>query len=88
MKVKVPVKQEVEVPIQRITPEQLLDRLKPYEEQYGLGSAEFFERFAAGTIEETRETVEWFILYEAYLDVNGQAASLDSRFNWWPSHRP
>lgn len=72
MKVKVPVKEEVEVPIQRITPEELLQRVKPYEEQYGLSSAEFLEKFKAGTIEETRETVEWFILYEAYLDVNGQ----------------
>jgi hypothetical protein len=69
MKVKVPVKVEVEVPIQRITSEELLQRVKPYEEQYGLSSAEFFEGFKAGTIEETRETVEWFLLYKAYLRV-------------------
>ncbi|MBI3949253.1 MAG: hypothetical protein HY314_02195 [Acidobacteria bacterium] len=73
MKVKVPVKQEVEVPIRRITPDELLQRLKPYEEQYGLSSAEFFEKFKAGTIEETRETVEWFIFYETYLRVMERA---------------
>jgi hypothetical protein len=67
MKVKVPVKQEVEVPIRKITPDELLQRVKPYEEQYGLSSAEFMERFKAGTIEETRETVEWWILYRTYL---------------------
>jgi hypothetical protein len=66
MKVKVPVKVEVEVPIQRITPAQLLERVKPFEEQYGLTSAEFLEQFKAGTIEETRETVEWYILCRTY----------------------
>jgi hypothetical protein len=69
MKVKVPVKEEVEIPIQRITPEELLQRLRPYEEQYGLSSAEFLEKFKAGAIEETRETVEWFIFYRMYLRV-------------------
>jgi len=72
MIVKVPVKEAVEVPIQRIMPDQLLQRLKPFEEQYGLSSSEFLEKFKAGTIEETRETVEWFILYETYLHVNGR----------------
>jgi hypothetical protein len=69
MKVKVPKKEEIQVPIQRITPDGLLERLKPFEQQYGLSSPEFFEKFKAGTIEETRETVDWFILYETYLRV-------------------
>ena len=72
MKVKVPKKEEVQVLIQRITPAELLQRLKPFEQQYGLSSPEFFEKFKAGTIEETRETVDWFILYETYLQIIGR----------------
>ena len=69
MKVKVPKKEEAQIPIQRVTLDELLERLKPFKQQYGLSSSEFFEKFKAGTIEETRETVDWFILYETYLRI-------------------
>ena len=73
MKVKVPKREEVEVPFQRITVDDIAARLKEYEQRYGMTTEEFHQKFTKGEIEETREFVEWHLEYRLYLHVTGQA---------------
>jgi hypothetical protein len=74
MKVRVPVKEEVEVPIQRITADDIAARLKTYEQRYGMTTEEFDEKFTKGEVEETREFVEWHLEYRFYLDISRKPA--------------
>jgi len=72
MKVKVPKKEEVEIPFQRITVDDISARLKEYEQEYGMTTEEFHEKFTSGELEEMREMVEWHLEYRLYLQVTGQ----------------
>jgi hypothetical protein len=72
MKIKAPKKEEVEIPFQRITVEDIAARLKEYEQAYGMTTEEFHRKFTSGEIAETREMVEWHLEYRLYLHVTGQ----------------
>jgi hypothetical protein len=75
MKVKVVQRRTQQVPIRKVTLKELRARLKPYEKKYGLTSAEFCEQFRRGEIEDTKETVDWYIDYQFYLLVKGEPLS-------------
>lgn len=72
MKVKVVQRRTQRVPIRKVTLKELRERLKPYEKKYGMTSAEFYERFRRGEIEDTKETVDWYIDYQFYLLAKGK----------------
>lgn len=48
--------------------------LKQYEEQYDMASAEFFEQFENGQLEDSQDFVLWSGIYE--MQVNSQKQSL------------
>ena len=72
MKVKVIPREEQKVPIRKVTLKELRARLTRYERKYGLTSAEFYDKFKRGEIEDTKETVDWYIEDRAYLRAKGE----------------
>ena len=72
VKVKVVQRRTQTVQIRKVTVKELRARLKPYEKKYGLTSAEFYERFRRGEIEDTKETVDWYLDYQFYLLAKGE----------------
>ncbi|MBI3949185.1 MAG: hypothetical protein HY314_01840 [Acidobacteria bacterium] len=71
-KVKVIRREEQKVPIHEVTLKELRTRLKRYERKYGFTSAEFYEKFKRGEIEDTKDTVDWYIEYRVYLRAKGE----------------
>jgi hypothetical protein len=71
-KIKVIQRKEQTVPIRPVRLKELRARLRRYERAYGLASAEFYEKFKRGEIEDTKETVDWYIEYRLYLRAKGE----------------
>jgi len=72
IKVKVPKKEEIEFHVEKVTAEDLKAALRPYEEKYGMPSEEFYEKFQRGVIEESLETIDWYMDYRVYLRAIGK----------------
>ena len=47
--------------------EKLCQLLQEKEQQFGLSSIEFFNRYNAGSLGDARDYIEWAGLYRAYL---------------------
>jgi hypothetical protein len=71
-RVKAPKKEEIEIPIRRVTIEELKAALKLHEEKHGLSSEVFYEKFQQEEIAETLDTIDWYMDYRAYLRAIGQ----------------
>lgn len=52
---------------QRLTFEELSERLREYERRYGYSTIEFYERFEAGELGDDDDLMMWAGLYHLYL---------------------
>jgi hypothetical protein len=73
MKVKVVQRRTQQVPVRKVTLKELRARLNPYEKKFGLKSADFYDRFRRGEIDDTKETVDWYLDYQFYLPAKGES---------------
>ena len=46
-------------------------QLKCYEQQYGMTSKEFYQKWKQGQTDFVAESVDWSLLFEAYQVMNG-----------------
>jgi hypothetical protein len=47
---------------------ELAERLREYEQRYGMSSSDFYERYQRGEMGDEREIMRWAILYGAFIE--------------------
>jgi hypothetical protein len=55
------------IPLQRLSFDELSERLRAYEDRYGYSTIEFYRRYANGELGDDDDLMMWAGLYHLYL---------------------